>query len=120
MIAIRVGTDGALDDDCRSDQAATVRLLIVEDEPDLLRGLAQALREDGYAVDEAADGTEGLFKAQAWDYDAIVLDWMLPGLSGPRLLEKLRQEKATPVLFLTARDAVADRVAGLDQGPTII
>lgn len=93
-----------------------MRLLIVEDEPDLLRGLAQALREDGYAVDEAADGTEGLFKAQAWDYDAIVLDWMLPGLSGPLLLEKLRQEKATPVLFLTARDAVADRVAGLDQG----
>ena len=71
MIAIRVGTDGALDDDCRSDQAATVRLLIVEDEPDLLRGLAQALREDGYAVDEAADGTEGLFKAQAWN-DAVL------------------------------------------------
>lgn len=93
-----------------------MRLLIVEDEPDLLHGLACALREDGYAVDEAADGAEGLFKARSWDYDAIVLDWMLPGMSGPELLAALRQEKKTPVLFLTARDAVADRVAGLDGG----
>jgi two-component system OmpR family response regulator len=61
-----------------------LRVLVVEDEPDLLRGLSQALREDGYAVDTAADGEDGLYKAQAWDYDVIVLDLMLPKLSGLR------------------------------------
>ena len=91
-------------------------MLVVEDEPDLLRGLVQALREDAYAVDEAADGQEGLYKAMAWDYDAIVLDLMLPKLDGLQLLTKLRQTKSTPVLILTARDAVRDRVQGLDTG----
>ena len=93
-----------------------MRLLIVEDEPDLLQGLTQALREDGYAVDQAADGEDGLYKAQAWDYDAVILDWMLPKLDGRQLLQRLRETKTTPVLFLTARDAVDDRVAGLDDG----
>lgn len=93
-----------------------MRILVVEDEPDLRRGLCQALREDDYAVDEAADGDEGLYKAQAWDYDAIVLDLMLPGRSGLEVLSTLRKDKATPVLILTARDAVDDRVTGLDTG----
>ncbi len=85
-------------------------------EPDLLDALAAALREEGYAVDTAADGVEGLFKAQSWDYDAVVLDLMLPGLDGCALLERLRQDKKTPVLILTARDSVLDRVRGLDLG----
>jgi len=93
-----------------------VRILVVEDQPDLLRTVAQTLREEGYAVDEAADGTEGLFKAVHVEYDAIVLDLLLPGLDGRELLGRLRACKSTPVLLLTARDAVADRVAGLDAG----
>jgi two-component system OmpR family response regulator len=93
-----------------------VRILVIEDEPDLLRVVARALREAGYAVDEAADGEEGLYKATSWDYDAIVLDLMLPRLSGWQVLEQLRRSKKTPVLILTARDAVPDRVRGLDAG----
>lgn len=93
-----------------------MRLLVVEDEPDLQSLLARALRGQGYAVDTAADGEQGLYKAQAWDYDAIVLDWMLPKLDGISLLRELRRKKKTPVLVLTARDATDDRVVGLDGG----
>lgn len=93
-----------------------MRLLVVEDEIDLLESLAQALREDGYAVDTADNGDDGYFKAKTWDYDAIILDWMLPKLNGIELLRRLRRDKKTPVLLLTAKDAVSDRVAGLDQG----
>lgn len=93
-----------------------MRLLVVEDEPDLLDSLLQVLREDGYATDGVADGKDALLKAQTYDYDAIVLDVMLPGLDGWQVLANLRRTKATPVLMLTARDAVADRVRGLDTG----
>ena len=98
-----------------------MRLLVVEDEPDLLKGLAKALREEDYAVDTAADGEEGLFKATEARYDAIVLDVMLPKIDGWKVLEKLRAHKRdeiarTPVLMLTARDRMADRVRGLDTG----
>ncbi|HLP76337.1 MAG TPA: response regulator transcription factor [Candidatus Paceibacterota bacterium] len=93
-----------------------MRLLIVEDEPDLLNSLAQAFREEGYAVDTAADGEEGLYKAESWDYDAIVLDVMLPKLDGWGVMQKLRKSRKTPVLMLTARDQTRDRVRGLDTG----
>lgn len=93
-----------------------MRILVVEDEPDLLRSLAQALREESYAVDTAADGEEGLHKAESWEYDAIVLDVMLPKLDGWQLLARLRKTKRTPVLMLTARDRTGDRVRGLDTG----
>jgi two-component system, OmpR family, response regulator len=93
-----------------------MRVLIVEDEPDLLSSLAQAFREEGYAVDTAPDGDEGLYKAENWDYDAVVLDVMLPKLDGWGVLEKLRKSKKTPVLMLTARDQSRDRVRGLDTG----
>jgi two-component system, OmpR family, response regulator len=93
-----------------------MRVLIVEDEPDLLTSLLQAVREDGYAADGALDGEEGLYKAESYDYDAILLDVMLPGLDGWEVLGKLRKIKKTPVLMLTARDAVRDRVRGLDTG----
>jgi DNA-binding response OmpR family regulator len=99
-----------------SASLAGMRVLIVEDEPDLLKGLAKALREEGYAVDTAADGEDGLFKAANADYDAIVLDIMLPRLNGWEILKRLRAKKSTPVLMLTARDATADRVRGLDTG----
>ncbi len=93
-----------------------MRLLIVEDEPDLLSGLVRALRKAGYAVDPATDGEDGLHKAVNTDYDAIVLDVMLPRLDGWELLARLRQSKSTPVLMLTARGGSADRVRGLDSG----
>ncbi len=93
-----------------------MRILIVEDEPDLLAGLAQALREEGYAVDTANNGEDGLYKAENYDYDAIVLDVMLPKLDGWGVLARLRKTKKTPVLMLTARDQSRDRVRGLDTG----
>ncbi len=93
-----------------------MRVLVVEDEPDLLDSLLKALREDGYAADGAADGEDGLYKAQNYEYDAVVLDIMLPRIDGWELLRGLRKTKKTPVLMLTARDAVRDRVRGLDTG----
>jgi two-component system OmpR family response regulator len=93
-----------------------MRILIVEDEPDLLRSIAQALREEGYAVDTAPDGEDGFYKAENYDYDAIVLDVMLPKIDGWEILKRLRKIKKTPVLMLTARDQTRDRVKGLDTG----
>jgi two-component system, OmpR family, response regulator len=93
-----------------------MRVLLVEDEVDLLSSLAKALREEGYAVDTATDGEEGLFKAGANEYDAVILDVMLPRLDGWEVLRMLRKQKKTPVLLLTARDASRDRVRGLDIG----
>jgi two-component system OmpR family response regulator len=93
-----------------------MKVLIVEDEEDLLHVTATALRESGFSVDLARDGMEGLVKGETADYDAIVLDLMLPRMDGWEVLSRLRQTKATPVLILTARDAVADRVEGLNRG----
>jgi two-component system OmpR family response regulator len=98
------------------ENLAVMRVLVVEDEPRLLRNLTKALREEGYAVDVAESGDDGLFKAETYDYDAIVLDVMLPGIDGWNVLERLRKQKRTPVLMLTARDATQDRVRGLDTG----
>lgn len=89
---------------------------MVEDEVRLLCSLSKALREEGYAVDGAGSGHLGLYKAENYDYDLIVLDVMLPGLDGWELLARLRKQKETPVLMLTARDAHRDRVRGLDTG----
>jgi two-component system OmpR family response regulator len=93
-----------------------MRVLVVEDEPRLLRNLAKALREEGYAVDTADAGDDGLFKAETYNYDAMVLDVMLPRLDGWEVLARLRKLKQTPVLMLTARDTTKDRVKGLDTG----
>ena len=93
-----------------------MRVLVIEDEVELLSVVARALRENGYAVDEASDGEDGLFKLQSWNYDAVVLDLMLPGIDCWELLRRLRESRKTPVLILSARDTVADRVGGLDLG----
>ena len=93
-----------------------MRILVVEDETDLRRALVQSLTETGYAVDEAADGVEGLFKAESWEYDALVLDVNLPKMDGFQILQRLRATKNTPVLVLSARDALDDRIQGLDLG----
>jgi len=100
----------------QSNRVPTMRLLLVEDDPRLVRSLSKMLREEGYAVDTAENGTEGLHKAQTYDYDAVVLDVMLPELDGWTVLERLRRQKRTPVLMLTARDAPPERVRGLDTG----
>src|SRR5437899_12097138 len=93
-----------------------MRILVVEDEPRLLRSLAKGLREEGYAVDTAETGEDGLYKADIYDYDAVLLDVMLPRVDGWEVLQRLRKKKQTPVLMLTARDATQDRVRGLDTG----
>ncbi|MDF7825345.1 response regulator transcription factor [Pontiellaceae bacterium B12227] len=93
-----------------------MKLLIVEDEADLRQALAMSLDDEGYAIDTAEDGEEGLYKALNWDYDAILLDIMMPRMDGWEVLEQLRAKKNTPVLILTARGAIDDRVRGLDLG----
>ena len=74
-----------------------MRVLIIEDEPDLLKSLARGLRDEGYAVDSSDNGEDGLFNAQSNDYDAILMDVILPKLDGWQILEKLRKTKKTPV-----------------------
>jgi two-component system, OmpR family, response regulator len=94
-----------------------MRILVAEDEPDLARTLRKALAEDGYAVDCTPNGDQALEKATAVPYDTILLDVMLPGRNGLAVLSDLRaQGIRTPVLILTARDAVDDKVRGLNVG----
>jgi len=93
-----------------------MRLLVIEDDPDLQRSLVANLREENYAVDAAGDGGEGLYLAKETDYDCILLDAMMPVMDGWELLVELRKVKKTPVLMLTARDGIADRIRGLDGG----
>jgi DNA-binding response OmpR family regulator len=94
-----------------------MRVLLVEDYMPLRESVTQALEEAGFAVDASADGEEGLWYARSSDYDAIVLDIVLPKLDGLSVLQQLRKAGSrTPVLLLTAKDTVADRVTGLDLG----
>jgi DNA-binding response OmpR family regulator len=91
--------------------------MVVEDQPKMRLLLCRGLQEGGYAVEAVSDGIAALRQAMESDYDAIVLDVMLPGLDGFEVLRRLREaEKWTPVLMLTARDAVPDRIRGLDGG----
>lgn len=93
-----------------------MRILVVEDEPKTGDYLSKGLTESGFVIDLARTGTEGLHMAIEADYDLIVLDVMLPGIDGWEVLRKLRERKQVPVLFLTARDEVEDRVKGLELG----
>ena len=94
-----------------------MRILLVEDDPRIARFVSQALREQAYAVDVSADGDDALYKASVNDYDAVILDVMIPGRDGFEVCRELRAAGSpVPVLMLTARDAVPDRVAGLDSG----
>ena len=93
-----------------------MKILVVEDEPKAGDYLVKGLREAGYAAELARNGADGLVLALAGDHDLIVLDVMLPQLDGWAVLAGLRERKQTPVLFLTARDDVADRVKGLELG----
>ena len=102
--------------DRATSKEQTMRVLVIEDEPDVSHAVATFLREEGYSVDSARDGEEGLYKATVWNYDAILLDVMLPKIDGWKVLSEVRRTKKTPVLMLTARDAVPDRVRGLNAG----
>jgi DNA-binding response OmpR family regulator len=94
-----------------------VKVLVVEDEPSLRDFLARGLMAEGYAVSTAADGPTGLAMALGPDVDCVVLDLMLPGLSGEEILHRVRASRpGLPVIVLTARDGVADRVRNLDAG----
>lgn len=93
------------------------KILLVDDEPLILKGLKYSLEQDGYLTDSAMDGEEALAKFFAGEYDLILLDVMLPGLDGFALLQRLRSTGSRlPVLMLTARGELSDRVRGLDQG----
>jgi DNA-binding response OmpR family regulator len=95
----------------------TMRILLVEDDAKAARLLTRGLREEGFVVDVAHTATTGDEFVQVNDYDAIVLDWLLPDREGIALCRDLRQRRiATPILMLTARDALEDRVAGLNTG----
>ncbi|PGZ96151.1 DNA-binding response regulator [Bacillus pseudomycoides] len=92
------------------------RILIIEDEESLAEFLELELKYEGYAVDAVYDGRKGLETALHYDYDIILLDLMLPGLNGIEVCRRLRATKETPIIMLTARDSIMDRVTGLDSG----
>ena len=92
------------------------KILLVEDEEKLARFVELELKHEGYAVDKAFDGRVGLEMAEGGGYDLLLLDIMLPGLNGLEVLRRLRKSSAVPVIMLTARDAVMDKVTGLDMG----
>ena len=94
-----------------------MRILIIEDEPGIARFLKQGLEEETYIVDVATTGPAGLAQAQAQPYDLLLVDWMLPGLTGLEVCRQLRAgHNPTPLIFLTAKDTVQDTVAGLQAG----
>ena len=94
-----------------------MRVLVAEDEQDLNNIVSAKLAESGHSVDSCLDGKEALLYLSAAEYDVVILDIMMPGADGFKVLEKIRKEgRKTPVLFLTARDSIQDRVRGLDAG----
>ncbi len=94
-----------------------MRILVIEDEKKIADFIKRGLKEEGYAVDVSPDGENGLFLARTNDYDLILLDLMLPKVDGLAICKKLREEKMqAPIIMLTAKDAVKDKVTGLDAG----
>jgi DNA-binding response OmpR family regulator len=99
------------------DNTKVMRILVVEDEERLARLISRVLVEEGYAVETEANGRQALMRALADEYDLLIVDWMLPELSGVQLVKRLRAaEVGTPAIMLTARDQIEDRVEGLDAG----
>ena len=101
----------------RGDNKETMRILIVEDEARLARLISRVLGEEGYAVETQDNGRQALVLALAEEFDLLIVDWMLPEMSGVQLVRRLRAaEVGTPAIMLTARDQIEDRVEGLDAG----
>lgn len=92
------------------------RVLIIEDDEGILRVLRRTLTYEGYQVETALDGETGLKKAREWRPDLLILDLMLPGMDGLEVTQRLRTEGNIPILMLTAKDTITDRVLGLDAG----
>jgi len=92
------------------------RILVIEDEEKILQFLQRGLTYEGYRVEAAGDGASGLALARAEAPDLVILDWMLPGMDGLEVCRRLRAGGSTPILMLTARESVSDRVLGLDAG----
>ena len=93
-----------------------MKVLLIEDEPKVVEYLRNGLSEQGWVVDVATDGEDGAFMAMEYDFDVVILDVMLPTLDGFSVLKRIRAQKQTPVIMLTARDRVDDRVQGLRAG----
>ena len=94
-----------------------IRVLVIEDDAEIADFVVRGLREEGYTVEQAADGVDGWHRLTGGPWDVVLLDWWLPGTDGLTLLRRFREAgHAAPVLFLTARDAVSDRVQGLNVG----
>jgi two-component system, OmpR family, copper resistance phosphate regulon response regulator CusR len=94
-----------------------MRILIVEDEPGIFNFLKQGLEEESYAVDIAEDGNKGLKLALSGEYDLLLLDWMVPGVSGIEICRQFRKDfKDTPIIFLTAKDTIDETIFGLQSG----
>lgn len=117
MFVILPCTDPQENPVCRwSPETPVMRILVVEDESKLADYVSRGLSEAGYTVDIARDGIEGRYLGTAGDYQLVILDIMLPGVDGFGVLAALREKRQTPVLMLTARDRVEDRVQGLEAG----
>ncbi|WP_309386017.1 response regulator transcription factor [Cerasicoccus frondis] len=93
-----------------------MKILLVEDDDDVRKTLTRSLEEEGFSVECEVNGLEGLYRAENWDFDIIILDVMLPEADGWAVLKKLRRTKATPVLMLTALGQLDDRIYGLNNG----
>lgn len=94
-----------------------MKLLIIEDDPKIIAFVQKGLQEEGFIVDTASDGEEGLYLAEQYSYDLLIIDWMLPKLDGLKICEKLREKKNfTPIVMLTAKTSVEERIAGLGCG----
>lgn len=94
-----------------------MKLLIIEDDPKIIAFVQKGLQEEGFIVDTASDGEEGLYLAEQYSYDLLIIDWMLPKLNGLQMCEKLREKKDhTPILMLTAKTSVEERILGLSCG----
>ncbi|HEX5414522.1 MAG TPA: response regulator transcription factor, partial [Chloroflexota bacterium] len=92
------------------------RILVVDDDPAITTALRRALTFEGYQVETAQDGEEGLHRVRDWTPDVVILDILMPGIDGIEVCRRVREAESTPILMLTARDEVADRVRGLDAG----
>jgi two-component system OmpR family response regulator len=113
----REAAEATQSDTTHSSRLSTMRLLVVEDDPGMAALLTRSLQREGYAVDTATNGQDALWNAHENDYDAVVLDAMIPAPDGYEVCRRLRADgRWAPVLMLTARDAVPDRVRGLDAG----
>jgi two-component system, OmpR family, response regulator MprA len=108
--------DGQRHNTRAADVGQSMRILVVDDEPEIVSFLKRGLTYEGYTVDTAGDGAEALAKARDAEPDLVILDVMMPGIDGLEVSKRLRQASKLPILMLTAKGTVADRIKGLDSG----